>query len=150
LLERKRRARINRCLDELKDLMVGALEVGIPNYVQLYFTSSLFYFRLTDSERMDFEVSPKPRCQSTLTGPGKSRYISGRSWMELPSAGDVLTMRSAVITKTCVPTLLLGTGVRPPLWSSGQSSWLQIQRSRVRFLALPAFLSSSGSGTGST
>lgn len=28
LLERKRRARINRCLDELKDLMVGALEVS--------------------------------------------------------------------------------------------------------------------------
>ncbi|XP_033611068.1 enhancer of split mgamma protein isoform X2 [Cryptotermes secundus] len=28
LLERKRRARINRCLDELKDLMVGALEAG--------------------------------------------------------------------------------------------------------------------------
>jgi len=26
-LERKRRARINRCLDELKDLMVDALEV---------------------------------------------------------------------------------------------------------------------------
>jgi hypothetical protein len=22
---------------------------------------------------------------------------------------------------------------RPPLWSSGQNSWLQIQRSRVRF-----------------
>ena len=34
--------------------------------------------------------------------------------------------------------------VRPPLWSSGQ-----IQRSRVRFPALPDFLSSSGSGTGS-
>jgi hypothetical protein len=39
---------------------------------------------------------------------------------------------------------------RPPLWSSGQSSWLQIQRSRVRFPALPDFLRSSGSGTGST
>ena len=38
----------------------------------------------------------------------------------------------------------------PPLWSSGQSFWLQIQRSRVRFPALPDFLSSSGSGTGST
>jgi hypothetical protein len=38
----------------------------------------------------------------------------------------------------------------PPLWSSGQSFWLQIQRSRVRFPELPAFLSSSGSGTGST
>ena len=39
---------------------------------------------------------------------------------------------------------------RPPLWSSGQSFWLQIHRSRVRSLALPYFLSSSGSGTGST
>ena len=38
----------------------------------------------------------------------------------------------------------------PPLWSSGQSFWLQIQGSRVRFPALPDFLSSSGSGTGST
>ena len=38
----------------------------------------------------------------------------------------------------------------PPLWSSDQSFWLQIQRSRVRFPALPDFLSSSGSGTGST
>jgi hypothetical protein len=37
-----------------------------------------------------------------------------------------------------------------PLWSSGQSSWLQIQRSRVQFLALPDFLTSSGSGTRST
>jgi hypothetical protein len=36
------------------------------------------------------------------------------------------------------------------LWSSGQSSWLQIQRSRVRLPPLPGFLRSSGSGTGST
>jgi hypothetical protein len=36
------------------------------------------------------------------------------------------------------------------MWSSGQSSCLLTQRSRVRFLALPDFLSSSGSGTGST
>jgi hypothetical protein len=40
--------------------------------------------------------------------------------------------------------------VGPPVWSSGQSSLLQIQRSRVRFLALPDFLSISGSWTGST
>jgi hypothetical protein len=38
----------------------------------------------------------------------------------------------------------------PPLWFNGQSFWLQIQGSRVRFQALPDFLSSSGSGTGST
>jgi hypothetical protein len=31
-----------------------------------------------------------------------------------------------------------------PLWSGGQSSWLQIQRSRVRFPALPDCLRSSG------
>jgi len=32
----------------------------------------------------------------------------------------------------------------PPLWSSGQSFWLQIQRSRVRSPALPDFPSSMG------
>jgi hypothetical protein len=37
---------------------------------------------------------------------------------------------------------------RPPLWSSGQSSLLQIQRSRVRFQALQDFLRNSGSGMG--
>jgi hypothetical protein len=37
-----------------------------------------------------------------------------------------------------------------PLWSSGQSFWLQIKRSWVRFPAFPIFLRSSGSGTGST
>jgi hypothetical protein len=36
------------------------------------------------------------------------------------------------------------------LWSSGQSSCLQIQRSRVWFPALQNFLRSSGSGTGFT
>jgi hypothetical protein len=38
----------------------------------------------------------------------------------------------------------------PPLWSSDQSSWLQNQRIRVRFTALPNFLNSSRSGTGFT
>ena len=50
----------------------------------------------------------------------------------------------------CVVIYSYTTTNRPPLWSSGQSFWLQIQRSRVRFPALPDFLSSSGSGTGST
>jgi hypothetical protein len=45
---------------------------------------------------------------------------------------------------------LIVQGPLGPPWSSGQSSWLQIQRSRVRFPALPDFLRSSGSGTGST
>jgi hypothetical protein len=37
--------------------------------------------------------------------------------------------------------------LRPLLFSSGESSWLQTQRSRVRFPALPDFVRSSGSGT---
>jgi hypothetical protein len=41
-------------------------------------------------------------------------------------------------------------GMGPPLWCSGQSLCLQIQRSRVQFQALPDFLRSRGSGTGST
>jgi hypothetical protein len=40
--------------------------------------------------------------------------------------------------------------LEPPPWSSGQTSWLQTQRSRVRMPMLPDFLSGSGSGTGST
>jgi hypothetical protein len=39
---------------------------------------------------------------------------------------------------------------RPPLGSSGQSSWLQIHRSRLLFPELPDILSSSGCGTGPT
>ena len=46
--------------------------------------------------------------------------------------------------------LYINNNNNTPLWSSGQSFWLQIQRSRVRFPALPDFLSSSGSGKGST
>ena len=54
-----------------------------------------------------------------------------------------------VCNNSCTVILILVCIGRPPLWSSGQSFWLQIQRSRVRFPALPDFLSSSGSGTGS-
>jgi hypothetical protein len=39
---------------------------------------------------------------------------------------------------------------RPPLWSSGQISWLQAQRSRIRLPELPDFLRSSGYETGCT
>jgi hypothetical protein len=38
----------------------------------------------------------------------------------------------------------------PRMWSSAQSSWLQTQRSRIRFPALLDFLNSNGSSTAST
>jgi hypothetical protein len=52
------------------------------------------------------------------------------------------------IKRKITKTIRMNSG--PPLWSSGQSSWLLTQRSRVRFPALPDFLSINGSGMGST
>jgi hypothetical protein len=40
---------------------------------------------------------------------------------------------SSYISFTCLYFLLVLMFIGPPLWSLGQSSWLQIQRSRVRF-----------------
>lgn len=45
LLERKRRARINRCLDELKELMVGALEVSFLKHIFKKISYLEKYFR---------------------------------------------------------------------------------------------------------
>jgi hypothetical protein len=58
-----------------------------------------------------------------------------------------LAVVSALPLRDCNPRRCQG---QPPLWSSGQSSWVETQRSPVRFPALPDFLSSSGSGNGST
>jgi len=58
-----------------------------------------------------------------------------------------LTMRGFIIVAT---GLLSGNCDSAGYTSDSQSFWLQIQRSRVRSPALPDFLSSSGSGTGST
>ena len=67
--------------------------------------------------------------------------------MRLIQYNSVLTFKplNPELNPICYLLALLGAHR-----SSGQSFWLQIQRSRVRFPALPDFLSSSGSGTGST
>jgi hypothetical protein len=57
------------------------------------------------------------------------------------------------ITSSCVchfVSCVLHEQPRPRLWSSDQSSWLQIRRSRFRFQALTDFLKSSESRTEST
>ena len=82
----------------------------------------------------------------------QSRLISKRAKLKLyysvirPTV--TYSCETWILKETIINKLLVFEG--PPLWSSGQSFWLQIQRSRVRFPALPDFLSSSGSGTGST
>jgi hypothetical protein len=63
---------------------------------------------------------------------------------------SLLIQRVLFLTSSCNYIGAIIIGILPPLWSSGQNSRLQVQRSRVRFPALPDFLRSSGSGTGST
>jgi hypothetical protein len=46
------------------------------------------------------------------------------------------TCRGICLGRSSLCLLLLEMHIGPPLWSSGQSSWLDIQRSRVRFPAV--------------
>jgi hypothetical protein len=76
-------------------------------------------------------------CQTTFRSPlecSLSKSISSHAWRRI-SHHDYFGLRFCS---------------RPPLWCSGHNSWLQTQRSRIRFPALLDFLSSSGSITGST
>jgi hypothetical protein len=68
-----------------------------------------------------------------------------------PYTIDCAKSRSSVATgvNKCLKLNYFAT-TEQPLWSSCQSFWLQIQRSRIRFPALLDFLRSSGSGTGFT
>jgi hypothetical protein len=59
----------------------------------------------------------------------------------------ILMFSIIIIIIIIIITLLL---IWPPLWSSGQTSWLQTQSAWVHFQVLPDFLSNSCSGTGST
>ena len=63
---------------------------------------------------------------------------------------EIGLLRNILLVKIFSVFVICYAEVGPPMWSSGQSFWLQIQRSRVRFPALPDFQSGSGSGTGST
>jgi hypothetical protein len=82
------------------------------------------------------------------------RYVAGSYEIYYRCFGDLMFLRTSIVITVvlffngpCYDVFLVD--MRTPLWSSGQSSWLQIQKSRVRFPALPDFLR-SGCGTGST
>jgi hypothetical protein len=54
------------------------------------------------------------------------------------------------VTPLLINAFILDLKIKEITFKQYQSFWLQIQRSRVRFPALPDFLRGSGSGTGST
>jgi hypothetical protein len=111
------------------------------NAIYIWYHVTVFWkmnsFEKTDREvrfQIHIEAGVIEQIRNTKFGPWISVYI--------PSVSNVIETLSVI--------LLSFYAFWPPLWSSGQSSWLQIQRSRVRFPALPHFLRSRGSGTGST
>jgi hypothetical protein len=78
----------------------------------------------------------------------KSIGVIGNRTRDLPACSIV----PQATTLPRVPSEWIGVKITdsysgPPVWSSGQSFWLQIQMSRVRFPVLPDFLRSSRSGT---
>jgi hypothetical protein len=62
-------------------------------------------------------------------------------WKKIIISQNLHNTMSAALKKNFGQQL---SSSRPPLWSSGHSFWLQIQRSRVRSPALPDFLTSKG------
>jgi hypothetical protein len=68
------------------------------------------------------------------------RYFRGSPLSFQAKAGTVCHDHFQLLTSSFLVYVAI---TRPPLWSCGQSSWLQIQRFRVRFPALPDFLRSN-------
>ena len=106
--------------------------------------------------KMDLFSAGVEACEVDAYGTGQLALIGCSHGVCIPVGMASLRGSLNVVTKTYVERNLLPLltlqqcEVGPPLWTSGQSFWLQVQRSRVRSPALPDFLTSSGSGTGST
>jgi hypothetical protein len=80
-------------------------------------------------------------CLSVPYFGNRSESVSAPWHNERPASSEIISRIYPVLHVTLN---------KPSLWSSGQSSWLQNLRSRVRFPAPLDFLSSSGSGMGPT
>ncbi|XP_034230103.1 enhancer of split mgamma protein-like [Thrips palmi] len=118
LLERKRRARINRCLDELKELMVGALEAEGENVSKLEKADILeltvrHLQRITkprdaaeDASRFQagFSQCASEACHFLLGLPGLDEAVGRRLVAHL---GQVVTQLQYQFRWPAVPTLAL-------------------------------------------
>jgi hypothetical protein len=97
-------------------------------------------------------------CSLKITVHGKYHAISVNDfcllaiWVKIiidTTEYDILYESQTVIIIIIIIIGVVISDIRtPPLWSSGQNSWLQMQRTRVWFPALPDFLRNGGSGTG--
>jgi hypothetical protein len=71
-------------------------------------------------------------------------WVTRRSLQASVEGGGKFMNSSDVFTNMVTAVLR----IKIVMWSSGKSSWLQVQRARVRLPALPAYLMSSRSGSG--
>ncbi|KAF7395283.1 hypothetical protein HZH68_009333 [Vespula germanica] len=100
LLERKRRARINRCLDELKDLMVDALETEGENIS-----------KLEKADILELTVRHLQRLQAS-----RSAGLSGISTTAIPTTPTPTTTTTTTIKMT---TMVNDEATAESRWQSG-------------------------------
>ncbi|KAL2715008.1 transcription factor HES-4-B-like [Vespula squamosa] len=102
LLERKRRARINRCLDELKDLMVDALETEGENIS-----------KLEKADILELTVRHLQRLQAS-----RSAGLSGISTTAIPTTPTTSTPTTTTTTIK-MTTMVNDEATAESRWQSG-------------------------------
>jgi hypothetical protein len=133
-----------------------------PNCVTRLPTASRFGFRRAVTRCAVTVLSlPESECLMRTARPSlrPSHRLSASPRVRAPGAKVLTGWCTVFLHKPAVALVdakcchLCGVSLahcQPHMFSSGQSSWLKIQRSRVPFPTLTDTLSSSGSGTGST
>jgi hypothetical protein len=114
-----------------------------------------FYFAYYWTQKMEATFPPKHRSTSnglhtvtsitsamSISNPIRVHFICRQS-RDRPTIAEGLPPTNLIV-------IVIVAQTRPPLCSIGQSSWLHIRRSRVRFPAPPDFLRNIAFGTGST
>jgi hypothetical protein len=89
------------------------------------------------------DVSPRGQDEAIVMEPEGiiSTFTDVLRWSLSSPTSNQPTLSYPITSKINFNIILPYPPKWPPLWSSGQSFWLQIKRSRVRFPVLPDFLS---------
>ena len=116
------------CLCSIKSLPLRSHTFRGPVFVQLSGLWSdywLCHFHLSHTESLNAMWARKNKVQMSHSVGRNCKNIQYR------------TSRGCVVNNTTIVLLDIIFWVRPASWSSGQSLWLLIMRSRVRFPVLP-------------
>jgi hypothetical protein len=117
-----------------------------------YRSPDTFRQNITAATRTDWTGRHALECYGTSDESKAQRRMSALNETRFDTRRTNVCVRVRLMFCNLILVLLtcISGHKKPPLCSSNQSSWLQTQRCWVRFPALPDFLNSIGSGTGST